>query len=237
MGAQPLELKFDGDAIYTGRPNRFTVTLKKGSKEIMCHLHDTGRTDHVLKPMGSRVLYRARPHTLKRRTSCDVVAALDAAGGLVVLDSRVPNLVFKQFYKEIFGPDAAIREEPRLPGSRPDFIVSTSRGLWVVEVKGVNLADHGVGLFPNAPSERARKHVQILATMRSLGYSPALVFVALRGDVERFKPNWKVDRRFYSLACSYRGIVELLGVKTRIVLDEASKNVRIEFRGVTEVEC
>ena len=48
--------------------------------------------------------------------------------------------------------------------------------IWI-EVKGVNLEEDNVALFPDAPSERAVKHVEELMEAKKEGCGAVLLFV------------------------------------------------------------
>jgi sugar fermentation stimulation protein A len=111
-------------------------------------------------------------------------------------------------------PNALVREaivHGRVPGlsgyeniasevtfghSRLDILLSGRRGLCYVEVKSVTLVRNGVGLFPDAPTERGRKHVTALSKASDQGHRAAVVFVIQRPDAETFSPNWEADPAF-----------------------------------------
>ncbi len=218
MAGEDVALRFDYEAVYLGRPNRFTVIVARGGERLACHLHDTGRIDHLAQPGSTRVLVRGRPPSLARRTSCDVVAFI-ADEGPVVADSRVPNMAFSKWFRLVAPWAEGVEAERSVMGSRFDFVLLGPRGFAVVEVKGVNKAVGGYGLFPNAPSPRARRHLDTLASVARSGVRAMLVFVALRGDVRVFGPDAPVDRGFAGRLCAYRGIVEYHGLVPRVEVE------------------
>ena len=65
-----------------------------------------------------------------------------------------------------------------------------------VEVKSVTLCRDGVGLFPDAPTERGRRHLRELMKAAEHGYRAFGVFIAQRSDVEAITPNWETDPDF-----------------------------------------
>lgn len=227
-------LGFDGEAVFLERLNRFVVRLSTGSDTMLCHLHDTGRIDHLAVPGETYALYRAAPRP-GRKTGCDVVAFRQPSGGVVVVDSRVANELFKEGYELVLGEGSTIEQEKMILGSRLDFVASTPKGFWAIEVKGVNLSAAGVGLFPNAPSSRAVKHLHTLERLARAGIRSSMVFVALRSDIEKFAPHRRVDRTFASLACSLAGIVEFKGLKTSVEVRGSS--IAIKPVGVAPFRC
>ena len=70
----------------------------------------------------------------------------------------------------------------------------TSR--FYIEAKSVTLVENGVGLFPDAPTDRGRRHVLCLERAVRQGRRAAVVFVIQWGDVRSFAPNTPVDPRF-----------------------------------------
>ncbi|MCE4603748.1 MAG: DNA/RNA nuclease SfsA [Aeropyrum sp.] len=228
-------IKYDDIGRFLSRVNRFIVELEVGGKMVQCHLHDTGRIDHLVHS-GSGEVYVRRVSRLGRRTSCDVVAVRNPIEGrIVVVDSRIPNRIFAEGYRYVLGEESYIEAEKDILGSRLDFLASNPKGLWAVEVKGVNLARGGIGLFPNAPSARAVKHVEVLERLSREGVRGLMVFAALRSDVEVFSPNRMVDPRFSRLACSLRGIVEFAGIRVKV--EDDGYSIRIEPVGVGEFRC
>ncbi len=71
--------------------------------------------------------------------------------------------------------------------SRIDFLLESSaehdpsRQVWV-EVKNVSLVEDGHARFPDAPTERGRKHLLELKEMVAAGHRAALVFCLQRSD-------------------------------------------------------
>ena len=84
--------------------------------------------------------------------------------------------------------------------SRMDFFLTSggtaggSPGL--VEVKSVTLCRGGVGLFPDAPTDRGVRHLRELARAADYGYRSFGVFIAQRPDVEVVMPNRETDPAF-----------------------------------------
>jgi hypothetical protein len=66
----------------------------------------------------------------------------------------------------------------------------------LIEVKGVTLEETGVVRFPDAPSERAVKHVEELAKSLKEGYEACVFFVIQMEDVWYFTPNMVTHAAF-----------------------------------------
>ncbi|BBG23281.1 DNA/RNA nuclease SfsA [Sulfuracidifex tepidarius] len=156
------------------RENRFLVLMRSGRK---CHLHDSGRLEELIYP-GNRVLVR-RKETGKTR--CQIEASW--AGEWVVTDSSIHSEIAKKFLR-------GLKPEYKFGDSRLDFGSPHT----LVEVKGVTLVRDGVALFPDAPTERGRRHVEELVKGVREGRLSFLLFLVMRRAF-CFSPN-ESDRGF-----------------------------------------
>ena len=57
-------------------------------------------------------------------------------------------------------------------------------------------AEDGVGMFPDAPTGRGRKHLGELAKLVAEGQRASVVFVAQREDARSFMPLERIDPDF-----------------------------------------
>ena len=191
------------------RPDRFVLEIDDPLRgRIRCHLHDSGRLPQ-LAVRGRTVYYRMKPRRLSRKTSCDVVA-FEYNNVIVLGDSRFPNMFFEKIISDLYGGDAEYKREVSILGSRVDFIISTSSGIRLVEVKGCTLVEDGICLFPDAPSERAVRHVETLYRIsKSVGIVGEIVFMAMRSDAMIVMPNTRIHRVFSQKLCSYIDTIEV----------------------------
>ena len=125
---------------FLSRPNRFIARVEVGGEEVVCHVKNTGRCAELLRP-GARV-YLEKSANPARKTAWDLIA-VEKGDLLINMDAQAPNRVFTEWAAEgKFLPEVeAIRPEYRYGASRLDFALTTPRGLHLVEVKGVTLAE------------------------------------------------------------------------------------------------
>ncbi len=92
--------------------------------------------------------------------------------------------------------DAPARVKKR-PRSRIDFRLSDGDGkiCWV-EVKSASLVEGRVAIFPDAPTERGRRHVEHLAWLHEKSTRAAVVFIVQRPDADSLMPHWRTDPAF-----------------------------------------
>ncbi len=196
------------------------LSTRDGSR-ILCHIHDTGVLGRIM-PRGTPTYYVEVPR-LGKVTQCDVVA-FAGPQGLILVDSRLPNIVFSRLIPRIFedvgGHGDVIPEfEIVTPFMRykADFLVLSRGGEpLLVEVKGVNYAERGIGLFPSAKSIRATRQLETLKFLREhSGFRVMVAFIALRGDIVEVRPNVRVDPKFSYKLCSFRHVIEYRAYRVR----------------------
>jgi hypothetical protein len=66
----------------------------------------------------------------------------------------------------------------------------------LVEVKACSEVEFGSALFPDAPSDRARKHLEHLAEWGDRGYVPHVVFAVVHGRPRFWAANHHTDPEF-----------------------------------------
>lgn len=124
------------------------------------------------------------------------------------------------FLSELAGY-ADIRPEVRVgPESRLDFRLSghaSDPRPAYVEVKSVTLAEGRTGRFPDAVTERGRRHMQTLAKVIPDGARAIVLFVAQRADVDCVEPADEIDPAYgEALRSAVRDGVEVLAVGARV---------------------
>ncbi|MFR0800166.1 MAG: A/G-specific adenine glycosylase [Suilimivivens sp.] len=117
---------------------------------------------------------------------------------IINMDSQAPNQAVYEWLleKKLFPDLVSVRPETTYGDSRFDFYVETQDEKIFLEVKGVTLERDGVVLFPDAPSERAVKHVKELITAARNGFGAYLIFVIQMQDVQYFMPNEETQPEF-----------------------------------------
>ena len=119
---------------------------------------------------------------------------------LVSADSRVPNALIWETWREGGLPQFAGytegRREVTFYDSRLDMMLDGSNGKCYIEMKSVTLVVDGIARFPDAPTERGRKHVATLMKAMEEGHRAAAVFVIQRDDATGLTPYDANDPEF-----------------------------------------
>lgn len=180
---------------FLSRPNRFVAYVETAGQIEKVHVKNTGRCRELLTE-GAEVLLE-RAGNPARKTVYDLVA-VRKDGRLVNMDSAAPNRAAGEWLekRELFSDIKCIRPETRYGSSRFDFYVETEKEKIFLEVKGVTLEEEGAGMFPDAPSLRAVKHVEELIQAKEEGYGAYILFVLQMKGVWRFMPNQRTQPAF-----------------------------------------
>ena len=187
-------MKYDRiyEGIFLERPNRFIAYIEiDGSRETV-HVKNTGRCAELLVP-GARV-YVQKSDNPKRKTKWDLIAVWKGRR-LINMDSQIPNALVREWLEETeegraFLPGVTyLKPEFTFGNSRIDLYAEAGDRKVLIEVKGVTLEEDGVVRFPDAPSERAVKHVEELAGAVKKGYEAVAFFVVQMEGVDFFTPN------------------------------------------------
>ena len=203
-------------ARFIARPNRFIVRAELADTTVVdAHLADPGRLIELLLPGAALRLRQAAPSS-KRRTAYSValVRAAAPSRAWVSVETTRANALAEGLLStgavQGLEDDWELRREVRHGSSRFDFLLQRgTQRLWV-EVKSVTLVEDGLGLFPDAPTKRGRRHVQELADLVRNGESAMVLFVAQRGDVLAVAPHALIDPDFAdALSDAERAGVEL----------------------------
>ncbi len=217
-------------ARFLRRPNRFIAYVELNGKTERVHVKNTGRCRELLQP--GAMVYLTKSDNPARSTAYDLVA-VEKGNRMINMDSQAPNKVTEEWLwkKELFPDLKVVRPETTYGSSRFDFYLETENEKIFMEVKGVTLEEEGIVRFPDAPSERAVKHVEELVRARQEGYRALVMFVIQMEDVEYFAPNYETQPEFGAALCrAAKAGVELLAYDCRVTADSLWVNRPVPIR-------
>ncbi len=222
----------------------FVVRVIMNGRDVHAYLPNTGRMSELL--VSGTVVYVApacgttcanlggprhtRGHgsgvwrNWERKTAYDLIL-VRYGSALVSMDSRLPTVLFRD-RTELgnlagFGGYVVDRAEVPLGDSRIDMLLSGSERSCYVETKSVNLVVNGRALFPDAETERGRRHLEVQAVAVESGHRACAVFVVQRGDVVEMAPYREVDKHFAeALDQAAATGVEVRAYRCRVTLQE-----------------
>lgn len=186
------------------RPNRFIAYVEIAGKIEKVHVKNTGRCRELLVPGVEVYLQKAeelsenkKTAEKTRKTQWDLIG-VNKGGNLVNMDSQIPNKVVKEWIEKgnLFSENAVIYPEKTYGKSRFDLYIEDGEKKAFIEVKGVTLEENQTAKFPDAPSERAIKHVEELIKAKKAGYETYVFFVIQMKNIRYFTPNDHTHQAF-----------------------------------------
>lgn len=205
---------------FLERPNRFIAYAELAGKTEVIHVKNTGRCAELLIPGAS--IYVQESDNPARKTKWDLIG-VEKGSRMINMDSQVPNLVVKEWIESghLTSDIRMVRPETAYGNSRFDLYVETGSSRIFIEVKGVTLEEEGVVRFPDAPSDRAVKHLQELEKAVREGYEAYVFFVIQMKGVRYFTPNMDTHPAFCEALKSAKAAgVNILAYDCRVSGDQ-----------------
>lgn len=199
-------------AKFIERPNRFIAYVDVDGCRETVHVKNTGRCEELL--IQGREVYIQECEGQNRKTKWDLIAVekkevtrggndlSEKATRLINVDSQIPNKAVKEWIEQgnLFPHLTMIKSETVFKNSRFDLYAEAGEGekkrRIFIEVKGVTLEKNGACRFPDAPSERAVKHLEELILAKKEGYEAYVFFVIQMEGVNYFTPNEETHPAF-----------------------------------------
>jgi sugar fermentation stimulation protein A len=173
---------------FVRRINRFTAEVLIDGETELVHVKNTGRLQELLLPEAKVTLQKKLNEN--RKTAYDLISVYKPKLKWVNIDSLAPNVLMKQQLTSLNYD--LVKPEYTYGNSRIDFYMERNGEKFLTEVKGCTLADDlhpGIGLFPDAPTERGVKHLHELAKAAKEGYHCTIAFVIQMNGIHRVIPN------------------------------------------------
>ncbi|MDR1893509.1 MAG: DNA/RNA nuclease SfsA [Spirochaetales bacterium] len=238
----------DREAVFVRRPNRFLIIARDGEEELPCHCPNPGRLIEFALP-GTRLILERRRFDKPRSGSAPktgwTAAGLYYRNAVVPLfSSRANQAAEKLILKNLIPGLREITPEYTIGSSRFDFLCTGEGGSrHLVEVKACSLIEYGTAMFPDAPSGRARKHLEELADLSERGFRCHVLFVIVHSRPRVFIPNLHTDPLFAAALSRLAGKVEVHGALLRCdpageaVLAAKSVPVDLSHGELAERDC
>lgn len=183
---------------FIERPNRFIAYVNVEGEENnpqIVHVKNTGRCKELL--VDNATVFLEESDNPNRKTKYDLVKVIKN-GILINMDSQAPNKVVNEWLLNngLFKNTELVKPEKTFEKSRFDFYVEGDGKKAWIEVKGVTLEKDGVAMFPDAPSDRAVKHIKHLIKAKKMGYDAYIIFVIQMKGIKYFTPNRETHAEF-----------------------------------------
>jgi sugar fermentation stimulation protein A len=222
--------------VFRERLHRFGATVRVKNRLEYCHVTNSGRLRELLFPGAQVVLVDhlsapLHPSRPPRKTRYAVRLAFYRKKWVCIEANIAPKLLAEAWKKkripELLAYDQLKAEVPLNSHTRFDFQAKNSRtgeNAWI-EVKCVTLVDEkGVARFPDAPSERASKHLRELMALSRRTKTKCFVFFILQNAYgQAVGPKDDTDPLFgKTLRQAACGKVQLAAYRAQVSLKGAS---------------
>ncbi|MCX7883910.1 MAG: DNA/RNA nuclease SfsA [Caloramator sp.] len=178
---------------FIKRLNRFEALVWIEDKIELVHVPNTGRMIELLNEGTEVILQKSSNPYRKTKYS---LLHIYKNQHLICVNSSLANKVFEEavLKGKINWAEGKIKREVQFLNSRFDFFIEKNDGMFV-EVKCATFEENGIAKFPDAPTERGKKHIDELILANN-NYKTGIVIIAFMDYVNSFTPNYKIDKAF-----------------------------------------
>lgn len=220
-------------ARFIKRPNRFVVHAELEGKEVEAYLANPGRLSELLFEGVTLYLCATKSGKMDYKA-----VAIEAQGATINLDTHKSNemaawLIDQGLIEPLKGWRVKKREH-KVGRSRFDLLLEKDGVERLGEVKSCTLFSKTTALFPDAPSERATKHLKELAELApQQGPKPLVLFLVQKPGLAGFLPDWHTDLTFAQTLLEVKDRLEILPVAVELDaqmrLQEATEVLPIDW--------
>ncbi|HET6515984.1 MAG TPA: DNA/RNA nuclease SfsA [Thermodesulfovibrionales bacterium] len=223
------------EAFFLRRPNRFIVECMVGKRKKRAYLPNPGRLWELLFP-GVKLFLSDDGSSHERRTAY-TVAAVEKEGVPVMLHTHETNTVARWLIERNMVPGLEgyriVRPEVACGKSRFDFLLEKGGDELMLEVKSCTLFKGELAMFPDAATERGRRHLMELAELASKGKRSGVLFIVHSPSARYFMPEYHTDLPFSQTLFELRKeiFIKAVGVEWRddLTPEDEAKELRIPW--------
>ena len=199
------------NATFLSRPNRFILICDLKGRRIKAYLPNPGRLWELLLP--EVTVYLEKSDNKERKLAYTVVA-VEGKGHPVMLHTHKTNDAVQSLVEMGLVPGlegySIIKREYTVGKSRFDFLLQKGSHEILLEVKSCSLFRKKVAMFPDALTDRGRRHVEKLAHLSNERRSAMVLFLVNSPDVEMFLPEYHTDLKFAQTLLASRRAVKIM---------------------------
>ncbi len=184
------------------RYKRFFVDIKVKNKIITAHCPNSGSMMGLLKK-GNKVWF-TKSNNEKRKLKY-TIQIIEVDGNKVGVNTHLTNKIvleaLKKNYIKEFSRSLKINPEQKFGDkTRFDFLIDDGNSQSYLEVKNVTLLrNKNIAEFPDAITERGKKHLNELIKAVQLGYKSYILYVIQREDCKMFKIASDIDPEYFEI--------------------------------------
>lgn len=165
-----------------------------------------------------RLLYVVPAAGKGKKTGFKIIG-IERDGMPVMLDTHYSNtvaevLIGRQRIPQLAGWQV-LKREVTFGNSRFDLLLGRGEERFILEIKSSTLFGNRLAMFPDAVTERGRKHMLELARLAGQGYRVGILFLVQWKGAEYFLPDYHVDLEFAKTFFRLRNTIQFMAVALR----------------------
>ena len=174
------------------------VELEDG-RTMTVHTPNSGSMKTCSTPGSEVVVSDSGNPKRKLQMTLELIRVAPGKHGWAGINTSLPNrlvaeAIARGLVRELAGYASLRREVTVEQGSRLDIVLEDeTRGRCLVEVKNVTMIRGRAAVFPDAVTERGRKHLEVLRRAAERGERAVIFFLVQRPDCEVFSTADEID--------------------------------------------
>lgn len=204
-------------AFFLERKNRFILRLRKeNNEEIDAYIANPGRMEEFLVPDHPFFITQSQTGKYKYHTVSTIYQ-----DSYILLDTikinRLAEIMLKNKRIDLFKNIKNIRREVKLLNSKFDFLLEPEEEKPIIlEIKSCSLCHNGVAMFPDAPTERGKRHLEDLEQLADQGFQTYTLYMINHKNATVFIPNGHTDPDYSRTFCDSQK-VKFLAYKFNLI--------------------
>ncbi|MBE9504041.1 MAG: DNA/RNA nuclease SfsA [Proteobacteria bacterium] len=198
-------------ATFLSRPNRFILVCDLKGRRIKAYLPNPGRLWELLLPKVTVYLEKSEN---KEGQLPYTVVAVEGKGHPVMLHTHKTNDAVQSLIEKGLAPGlegySIVKREYTVGRSRFDFLLQKGPHEILLEVKSCSLFSKKVAMFPDAITDRGKRHIEELAHLSNEKRSTMVLFLVNSPDVDFFLPEYHTDLKFAQTLLASRRAVKIM---------------------------
>ncbi|AFS53665.1 MULTISPECIES: DNA/RNA nuclease SfsA [Leptospirillum] len=189
---------------FVRREKRYSVLVRlPDGQEVWAHSPNPGRLLSCLESPGTPVYLSSVPEREKnppkyrfRVEQSEPLPGVRVGINPLLANKLAEEVIHEKLHPALAGASLLAREVRFGDESRVDFLLEMKGKKLFLEVKSVTFREEDAGLFPDAVSERASRHLEELEKCLGNGDLAAILFIVQRSDVNYVLPADRIDPHY-----------------------------------------
>lgn len=181
---------------FIKRLNRFLVLCNVQNQETLAYLPNPGRLWELLTKDTSLVLIKNKPENKIPYT----VISCYKNNQPILLHTHLTNKIIEHLIETKKIPFlqnySIFSKEVKYKNSRFDLLLKNGEEEFFLEIKTCTLFGNNIAMFPDAVTERGKRHLIELNELSKDGKKSGILFVVMDSKVKYFLPAYHIDLNF-----------------------------------------